>query len=90
MILLGLSRTEIDNQNISVDCAYLTAYVKQGILGLFGLFFTLNLLISPAIEKYRFALLIFWSVMFCVSASFYQIYPLGALVYIAFLNTNEN
>ena len=82
-------RKDIDNQNISVDCAYLTAYVKQGILGLFGLFFTLNLLISPAIEKYRFALLIFWSVMFCVSASFYQIYPLGALVYIAFLNTND-
>jgi len=82
-------RETIDNQNISIDCAYLTIYVKQGFLGLLSLIFALHLLVSSSIGKHRFALLIFWGVMFFVSSSFYQIYPFGAVVYIAFLNSNE-
>lgn len=82
-------RQAIDNQNISIDCAYLTVYVKQGFLGLLSLIFALHLLVSSSIGKHRFALLIFWGVMFFVSSSFYQIYPFGAVLYIAFLNSNE-
>jgi len=82
-------REAIENENISIDCAYLTVYVKQGFLGLLSLIFALHLLVSSSIGKHRLALLIFWGVMFVVSSSFYQIYPFGAVVYIAFLNSNE-
>ena len=82
-------RKGIENINISIDCAYLTVYVKNGVFGLLSLFFTLKLLVSPSMGKHRFALLIFWSVMFCVSSSFYQMYPFGALVYLSFINYNE-
>jgi hypothetical protein len=82
-------RDSIDNNNISIDCAYLTAYVKQGFLGLLCLFFSLLLLVSSSVGRHKFALLVFWGVMFIVSSSFYQIYPFGAVVYIAFLNNNE-
>ena len=82
-------RKSIENQNISIDCAYLTVYVKQGILGIFSLIFTTCLLVSINGARHKVALLIFWGIMFIVSSSFYQIYPLGAVIYNAFVSTNE-
>ena len=82
-------RENLDNQNISVDCAYLTVYVKQGLLGILSLILSTHLLIRVKDVKHKLALLIFWGVMFIVSSSFYQIYPLGAVVYNAFLNNHE-
>jgi len=82
-------RQNIENQNISVDCAYLTVYVKQGLLGILSLILTTYLLVSVKGVRHKVALIIFWGSMFIVSSSFYQIYPLGAVIYNAFLSTNE-
>ncbi|MAJ90390.1 MAG: hypothetical protein CMD08_03850 [Flavobacteriales bacterium] len=82
-------RDNIEGYNISVDCAYLTVYVKQGVFGLLSLILMTRLLVNVKFSKHRFALLIFWGTMFLVSASFYQIYPIGAVIYNGFLTNNE-
>ncbi len=82
-------REQVENSNISVDCAYLTSYVKQGIFGIIALFLVTTLLVKASQSKLKAALYIFWGCMFVVSASFYQIFPFGAVVYSAFLIKDE-
>ena len=82
-------RDEIENSNISIDCAYLTVYVKQGVLGILVLLLTTKILIRVKNIKHKYALFIFWGMMFIVSSSFYHVYPFGAIMYNAFLENNE-
>jgi len=82
-------RDEIENSNISIDCAYLTVYVKQGVLGILVLLLTTKILIRVKNIKHKYTLFIFWGMMFIVSSSFYHVYPFGAILYNSFLENNE-
>lgn len=82
-------RQSIENLNISIDCAYLTSYVKQGFFGIFSLLLSLLVLISSTKGIFKISLFIFWSLMFIVSSSFYQIFPFAGIVFIPFIYRDE-
>ena len=82
-------RESIENLNISIDCAYLTSYVKQGFFGVLSLLLSLLILLSPTKGRFKLSLFIFWSLMFVVSSSFYQTFPFAGIVFIPFIYRNE-
>ncbi len=74
---------EMDNLNVSIDSAYLTHYVKQGVFGLVFLFLMIYLLSRTPFSNLSRAYIVFWTIIFIVSASLYQNYVFGSIFYLS-------
>ncbi|WP_057940434.1 DUF6369 family protein [Algoriphagus resistens] len=74
---------EINNLNVSIDSAYLTHYVKQGVFGIAFLFLVIYLLSNTPFPTLSRAYVVFWIILFFVSASLYQNYVFGSIFYLS-------
>jgi hypothetical protein len=77
---------ELDNLNVSVDSAYLTHFVKQGIFGLIFLLIAFKFLTYTYSKKLTYAFIAFWFIQFFVEASLYQNVIFGIGFYLFLLN----
>lgn len=79
----------MDIHNASLDSTYLTHYVKQGIFGLYLVFFTIRRISNFGRNKLSKAFLIFWILIFLISAPLYQNVIYGALLFYCLIVLNQ-
>ena len=68
--------------NVSVDSAYLTHFVKQGLLGILFLLACVRYLSFCSIRKLSIVFSVFWLIQFLVEASLFQNIIYGASFYL--------
>lgn len=76
--------------NVSVDSAYLTHFVKQGLLGILFLIAAIRYLSFCTIRKLSIVFSIFWLIQFIVEASLFQNIIYGASFYLFLMLKLEN
>lgn len=74
----------LDDKNANIDSAYLTYFVKYGVLGLYLLIMFTRSVVGPLQNKVAISMATFLGLMFVVSATPYQPYALG-IAYAAIL-----
>lgn len=79
----------LDTMNVSVDSAYLTHYVKQGVFGLFFTLVSIKFLSFTGIKKLKITFITFWVIQFLVEASMFQNVIFGICFYLCLLIKSE-
>lgn len=80
---------DINISNVSMDSAYLTHFVKQGVIGFLIIFLSLRFLSHTTIIKLGFVYAMFWIIQFTVEASLYQNIISGASLFLFLQNKVE-
>ena len=67
----------LESENVNIDCAYLTFYVKYGVFSALVLFGYVRAFLISSVGKMKAAAYVFFGLIFLVSASPYQPYAIG-------------